>query len=135
MEGVILGIDYGDVRIGLAITDRDQRHVLAHSILEATPREMLFTRLRELVDTEVVERIVVGLPLLLDGTEGEQARKTRVFADELVTQCARPVEFIDERFTSSGGMALARLKGDTRADAEAARLILETWLAQRARRP
>jgi putative Holliday junction resolvase len=129
--GTVLGIDYGDARIGLAVTDKDRKHALAHGTVLAQPPVGALTILLTVIEREAVDTLVVGLPLTLDGTEGKQAVKTRVFAASLRAAATLPLEFIDERFTTSGGRDVARLKGTASADAEAARLILQTWLDRR----
>lgn len=127
---VVLALDYGDQRIGLAVTDPDGEHALAHSTVPAQPVGAALGAIQQIILTENVERIVVGLPLTLEGNEGEQARKTRVFATALAERTGLPQEFMDERFTSVDAEKAAAAKG-TSPDAEAARLILEGWLARR----
>lgn len=126
--GAVLGIDYGDVRIGLAVTDPERKHALARDVVPARPLSDALRAILEVIARESVDQLVLGLPLRLDGEEGEQAQKTRDFAVALENATHLPLEFIDERFTSSGAHAAARMKGTHAADAEAARLILETWL-------
>jgi putative Holliday junction resolvase len=71
------------------------------------------------------ERIVVGLPVSLSGADSAQTRETRQFADRLRAQVAVPVEFYDERFTTS----LAEQAGGTAAlDSRAAAVLLDEWL-------
>lgn len=124
----VLALDYGDARIGLAITDPDCRYALAHSIVPAKPEGEALRSLLRVISEEGVSRVILGLPLTLDGREGEQARKVRAFSGALSGVCNLPLEFIDERFTSKEGERAAREKGHATPDAEAARLILQTWL-------
>lgn len=129
----VLAIDYGDARIGLAVTDPDRQHALAHGTVEMGPLPEVLRIIRAVIEREHVDVIVVGLPLRLDGTEGAQAVKTRAFAEQLRHAVGMPLEFVDERFTSRAGEEVARLKGSPHADAEAARLILDMWLGRGAR--
>lgn len=125
--GVVLALDDGEQRIGLAVTDQGQRHALAHSAVHAKPEAAALSAILRVISTERVERIVVGLPLTLAGTEGAAARKARAFGGVLARATSLPVEFVDERFTSGAAERAAAEKG-TEPDAEAARLILEAWL-------
>lgn len=127
---VVLALDYGERRIGLAVTDPEQRTALAYGVVAAQPREESLAGIRRVIAAESVESIVVGLPLTLEGREGSQAEKARAFGKALAETTRLPVEFFDERFTSGTAFEAAKEKG-TAEDAEAARLILEGWLAKR----
>lgn len=104
MNGKIMGLDYGAKTVGVAISD---------TLLQiAHPKETIFrdsekrlrktlTRIEELVRQEEVEMIVVGLPLLPDGTEGERAQKAKAFAEKVRMRTEIPVILQDERFTTT----------------------------------
>jgi putative Holliday junction resolvase len=96
----ILGIDYGRARIGLAIADT--RTALARPLdtLQRINRNEDMRRLREIVRAHGVKQIVVGLPLLLDGTRGEMAEEAARFGERVRKQLGIPVEMVDERLTS-----------------------------------
>ena len=82
-------------------------------------------RLTELVGELGAERVVVGLPVSLSGSDSAQTRETRQFADRLQAAVAVPVELYDERFTTS----LAQQTGGTAAlDSRAAAVLLDEWL-------
>lgn len=125
-----LGIDYGDQRIGLAVTDAAGEVALAHSTIPAQPLDTTLSAIQRVIAAENIERIVIGLPLTLEGREGDQAQKTRAFAAALAERTGLPQDMMDERFTSGAAAEAAKAKG-TSTDAEAARLILEGWLARR----
>ncbi|MBI4881042.1 MAG: Holliday junction resolvase RuvX [Planctomycetes bacterium] len=136
----ILAIDYGRRRIGLAACDPlgiTAQPIGAH---EGTPEEALAAILRLCAERQV-ERIVVGLPLNMDGSEGEMAREVRGFAAKLAQATRLPVDFSDERLTSWEAEGRLRemgrrrkRKGDKgRVDAMAAAQILRDYLD--ARRP
>jgi putative Holliday junction resolvase len=95
-----LGVDYGRVRIGLAIADEETRIPQPLGTLERINRNEDMRRLRELARDHGVKRIVVGLPLRLDGTRGEMAEEAQRFAQRARKQIGVPVEMVDERLTS-----------------------------------
>lgn len=96
----MLAIDYGRARIGLAIASQSARLAQPLTTLERINRNEDMRRLRELVRMHGVKRIVVGLPLLLDGTRGEMAEEAERFAQRAQKQIGLPVEMQDERLTS-----------------------------------
>ncbi|MBQ7412908.1 MAG: Holliday junction resolvase RuvX [Alphaproteobacteria bacterium] len=93
-RGVLLGIDYGSVRIGLALSDAGWE--------QATPFKII-AKMRELDDiipAKSVRGIVMGLPLQTDGQEGETARQAHLFADRLAEKFGLPILWVDERYSS-----------------------------------
>src|SRR5712664_1357765 len=96
----ILAVDYGRVRIGLALADAETRMAQPLSTMERVNRNEDMRRLRELVREHGVKLIVVGLPLRLDGTRGEMAEEVERFAQRVRKQVGVPVEMLDERLTS-----------------------------------
>ncbi len=96
----ILAVDYGRVRIGLALADAETRMAQPLSTMERVNRNEDMRRLRELVRENRVKQIVVGLPLRLDGTRGEMAEEVERFAQRVRKQIGVPVEMVDERLTS-----------------------------------
>jgi putative Holliday junction resolvase len=100
-QGVrILAMDYGRTKIGLALADSEARIATPFDVMKRVNRNEDMRRLRELVRDEKVTRIVVGLPLRLDGTHGEMADEVIGFAERVRKQVAVPVEMVDERLTS-----------------------------------
>lgn len=128
LKGVVLALDYGDQRVGVAVSDSERRFALARGVVSAHPLERCVQELKSISAAEQVAHIIVGLPRTLAGTEGAQAEKTRTFAAALKEATRLPVTFVDERFTTAEAERAARAKGSA-PDAEAARLILEAWLA------
>ena len=96
----ILSVDYGRARIGLAIASTNTRIPRPLTTIERINRNEDMRRLRELVREKGVKLIVVGLPLLLDGTRGEMAEEAERFAQRAHKQIGVPVEMMDERLTS-----------------------------------
>jgi len=93
-SGALLGIDYGSVRIGLALSDSKRER--------ATPFKII-SKIRELDDIVPAKGItgfVIGLPLQTDGAEGTTAKNARLFADRLWEKFHLPVLWIDERYSS-----------------------------------
>ena len=97
---MILSIDYGRARMGLAIADSNARVAQPLGTLERVNRNEDMRRLRELVREHGVRQIVVGLPLRLDGTRGEMSEEAERFAQRVRKQIGVPVEMVDERLTS-----------------------------------
>jgi len=127
-----LAIDFGLRRTGLAVCDREERVTSPLCVLEG--REGLCRRIRELAGQERIDAIVVGLPLNMDGSEGNQARQTRQFVEALKKQVELPIHFQDERLSSFsaqeklGALDWTYKKKKRYLDAVAAAEILETFL-------
>jgi len=100
LAGVILAIDYGRARIGLAIADLATRMPQPLGTLERVNRNEDMRRLRETARDHGVKQIVVGLPLRLDGTQSEMADEAARFAERVRKQLGVPVAMVDERLTS-----------------------------------
>jgi putative holliday junction resolvase len=125
----ILALDYGSARIGCAISDPSETLARPLAVLEPPDQHGV----AELVAAHEVELVVVGMPLHLDGSEGEQAKATRRFSDELERLLDVPVEAYDERLTTR--MAEASRRGGAQApeDSLAAAHLLEGFLETRRR--
>ena len=98
--GVILAIDYGQKRLGLALSDEHGVTSRPFATWTRTNRRRDLARLRELVRKQGVRRIVVGLPLHLDGTPSEMSEEVKGFAARVAKALGIPVEMMDERLTS-----------------------------------
>lgn len=98
---VLLGLDVGDVRIGVAVSDVLGSGAHPLCTLTRTNRQRDIIAIGDLVSIHKVERIVIGLPISLDGSIGAQAEKVQKFGARLSEGLEVPVEFQDERFTSS----------------------------------
>ena len=130
----ILAIDYGDARIGLAATD--PLGIAAHPV-ETIHRKTTdpLERIAEIVAERGIRRILLGLPLHLDGSEGRSAEKVRRFGRELTESLPGiPLEFTDERLTSVSAAEKLRQAGRPAKrqkdiiDQAAAVEILNAWL-------
>jgi putative Holliday junction resolvase len=98
--GVILAIDYGRKRLGLALSDAHGVTSQPFATWTRTNRRRDLARLRELVKKQGVRRIVVGLPLHLDGTPSEMSEEATGFATRVERALGVRVEMVDERLTS-----------------------------------
>ena len=127
-----LGLDYGLRRIGIAAGSGAL--ALAVGVHEEGRDGSVFAFLRRIADERGAAGIVVGLPLTADGRETEMAARVRKFARRLEEELALPVELWDERFSSAEadrGLAEAARPPRGARDAEAARIILQSWLDAR----
>ena len=134
----ILGIDYGRRRLGLALSDEDG--VLASPLPHLRRGHSIDRDLRDLASlasSHGVGAIVVGLPLHMDGSEGEMAEEATRFARALEQAVGVPVELLDERLTSEEAERvlleadLSRRKRKELRDGLAAVLILQCHLDRR----
>ncbi len=98
--GVILAIDYGKKRLGLALSDEFGVTSRPYATWTRINRRRDLARLRELVRQEGIRRIVVGLPLHLDGTPSEMSEEAKSFAARVEKALGLPVEMMDERLSS-----------------------------------
>ncbi len=98
---VLLGLDVGDVRIGVAVSDVLGSGAHPLCTLTRTNRQRDITAIGDLASIHNVERIIIGLPISLDGSIGTQAEKIQKFGARLSKGLQIPVEFMDERFTTT----------------------------------
>ena len=130
----LLGVDFGSVRVGLAISDPDRKMAFALATYTRRNREQDAAYFLEVVQTESIGHIIVGLPLHLDGREGRKAGEARAFGQWLGEVTGLPVVFWDERFTTveagahlwSAGLTHKRRKA--RRDQLAAQILLQAYL-------
>lgn len=133
----LLAIDYGDKRLGLALSDGLGLTVRPLMTIERTPKERSFQRISALIEEYAVETVVVGIPLRLDGSIGDAAIRVGRFMDELRAQVACPVVGWDEKLTSfeaedrmrAAGLSPAERKA--RVDQYAAMVLLEDYINSR----
>ena len=131
---IILGLDVGDVRIGVAISD--ELGFAAHPLCTITRknRKTDLETICELINTYQVEEVVIGLPLMLDGEVGIQAEKVQRFANRLKREARIPIHLRDERLTTVEATEILREVGKPRKkrrnviDQVAAVVILDEYL-------
>jgi putative Holliday junction resolvase len=124
----VIALDYGSARTGVAVSDPTGTLARPLCVVERAATEAGLARLRELVEEEAAERVVVGLPLTLRGSRGEQAIETERFDESLRGAVDVPVETFDERFTTT---LAGPGEGD---DARAAAHLLSSYLQWSAHR-
>ena len=126
----VLALDYGSARCGCALCDPTGTIVTPIAAVERPDSRRGLRAIGELVREREVERVVVGLPLSLRGTDTQQTLATRAFAERLERHLGADVavELHDERFTTR---IAQRMQGpfDAGEDSRAAALLLESWLA------
>ena len=130
----IMGLDVGDARIGVALSDPLGLTAQRLTVLERTNLSQDVEAVRGLIEQHGVETMVVGLPLTMRGERGPQAQKVASFSDVLRQRLAIRIEFIDERLTTVQGSRALQATG-TRGrkrkaviDQVAAQLILQQYL-------
>ena len=127
----VMALDVGERRIGIAISDSG---ILAtpHSVLHRKSKQEDFARLRRLIETLNVERIVVGLPYSLSGHEtmGPQARRIKRYAKALAKAITTPIEYFDESYSTIAAEHFLAASGQKNIpiDAAAAAVILQNYL-------
>ena len=131
----IMGIDYGDARTGLALSDLLCSIVGSTTVVPSRNKEKAMADIVRIAKENNVGQIVVGLPKNMDGTEGPRAELCRAFAEELKAATGLPVVMWDERRTTVEAhniLSQHNYHGKKRketVDAVAASLILEGYLA------
>jgi putative holliday junction resolvase len=137
-----IGLDVGEVRIGVSTGDTESHIAVTVGTVERTELTADLTRIAELAAEREAEVIVVGMPLSMNGRVGPQAEKTLEFIDDLAAHTGLAIDTVDERLTSVEAERRIRqsapqgrgkrgkpAKGSI--DAGAAVLILQAWLDRR----
>lgn len=130
----LLGVDFGHVRVGLAVSDPDRKIAFPLTTYNRSGREQDASYFQMVAAEEEIGQIVVGLPVHTDGREGTKAAEARAFGKWLGDVTALPVLFWDERFTTveaegllwSAGLTHKRRKD--RRDRVAAQILLQSYL-------
>lgn len=129
-----MALDYGDVRIGIAFSDL--LNIIANGYETYTRKGLQedIEYLAELAKQKEVDTIILGLPINMDGTEGERARVTREFGDLLNQRTQLPIKYLDERLTSASAERMlieADMRREKRKqviDKISATIILQNYL-------
>ena len=130
----IMALDVGTKRIGIALSDFLQVIAVPHSFIARQPEAEALQNITKIANENLVEKIVVGLPVNMDGSEGEQAADCRNFAQKI---SGFDIIFEDERLTSEEAETrLRERKIDFRknkglVDTESAAVILEQYLSRK----
>ena len=130
----ILALDVGDARIGIAYTDALELSVNPFESFKRKNTEEDYLHIAEIIKKLKVERVVIGLPLNMDGTEGDRVEKTKLFAESLKNYTDVPFDWQDERLTTVTAERLLIEQGMRREkrkdviDKVAAMVILSSYL-------
>lgn len=133
----IMGIDYGDVRIGVAMTDLSRTIASGYETYYRKNLKEDIAHLKSLIETNKVKKVVFGLPLNMDGTIGVRVQATYDFVSELLKEVNIPVEYIDERLSSVEAekflidQDVSRKKRKKVIDKMSAIIILQDYLAMK----
>lgn len=130
----ILALDFGTVRIGIAVSDESKLIGLPLEMVPAQPFTGLLERLRAIIREKEVELIIVGMPRNMNGTYGPAAQRVREFVTVLKEALPMPIQTWDERLTSAqaervldeAGMTQRNRRG--KVDQMAAALLLQNYL-------
>lgn len=128
----LLGIDYGDTRIGLAIAEVEIGIAHPHSVIESDDKAI--SEIANIIGEEGIKTLIIGLPRNMNGTEGNQAAATRRFAEKLSASGGIEIVFQDERLSSKQAEDIlieldkSRDARKAEADAHQAAIILQTYL-------
>lgn len=136
---VVLGLDLGAKRIGLAVSDADERIAFPAGALESRGRKQDVAAIAAVVKERGAGCVVIGLPVHMSGRRGPEAEAALRFAQELGAKAGVPVETLDERWTSLEAERSLREMGRTskkrergEVDAIAATILLRAFLDRRA---
>ncbi len=130
----LLGVDFGNVRIGLSISDAGRMLASPLETYARQGREADAAHFLAVIAREEVGGLVVGLPVHLDGREGQKAAEARAFGAWLGAATGLPVTFFDERFSTVQAESalwaagLTHKKRKARRDRVAAQMFLQAYL-------
>lgn len=130
----VLALDIGEKRVGVAYGDTLHRIAMPLCVLPAAEVEALAPTFRRLVEDHEPELILSGRPLTMAGEEGPQAARVRLVAEKVAASLGLPLEFTDERLSSTQAKQILREQGMSekqmrgKVDCVAASLFLQAWL-------
>lgn len=130
----VMALDYGDVRIGIAMSDVTRFLASGYENYTRVTLDKDIQHITDIINNNNVKVVVFGLPLNMDGTEGERVKKTREFADELIKNTDAKIEYLDERLTSVSAEKIlisadvSRKKRKQVLDKLSATIILQDYL-------
>ncbi len=133
----LMGIDFGDARVGIALSDPLMIMSQGYKTIKNDGTEALFTEIAEIIKEKEVTKIVIGLPKNMDNSEGFRTDATMEFAEKLKTYTDVEIDFSDERLTTvsaHGFLNEMNVRGKKRketVDTLSAALILEIYMKKK----
>jgi putative Holliday junction resolvase len=133
-QGRVMALDLGEKRIGVAVSDETRLLARSYGVVRRKSRRQDFAAYARIIEEQQVGLLVVGLPLMLDGSEGEKARWVRDYAAELERSLEIPLVLWDEALSTVEAEASLRARGvkgkkkRAQVDAVAAAFILQSYL-------
>ena len=132
-SGRVIGIDWGARRTGIAITDESREFVFVRPVVVALNSDDLVEKITQIINSENVSGVVVGLPLRMDGTESDTTQNVRAFVSALEKHLDVPIRMLDETLSSASAQEdmgrVRRVDIKQKLDSESARVILENALS------
>ncbi|MDZ4815957.1 MAG: Holliday junction resolvase RuvX [Verrucomicrobiota bacterium] len=134
----ILALDYGSVRVGLAISDHEGHVAFPLEFIKMAPLPDFLKRLKEVITEKEVEKIIVGIPRNMDGSYGPSAEKARAFMELVKNTVPLPMEGWDERLTTAAATRMlvdadvSRKNRKMKVDKVAAQILLQSYLDNKA---
>lgn len=130
----LMGIDFGDARVGIALSDPLCIMAQGYKTLRNDGTDSLFSEIQLIIEEKEVTKVIIGLPKNMDNTEGFRSIATKEFAEKLKEYTKAEIEFCDERLTTvsaHGMLSEMNVRGKKRkgaVDTLSAALILETYM-------
>jgi putative Holliday junction resolvase len=121
----IIAIDFGVKNIGLAWCDTGINVVLPYGVVKNENKTRALEELSDLIKKERIQKVIIGLPLSLDGGDNHNTEKIKKFSSELKNVCDAEIEFFDERFSSQQA---DRMEGGASRDEKSAMVLLQSYL-------
>ena len=132
-SGRVIGIDWGARRTGIAITDESREFVFVRPVVAALNSDDLVEKITQIINSENVSGVVVGLPLRMDGTESDTTQNVRAFVSALEKHLDVPICMLDETLSSASAQEdmgrVRRVDIKQKLDSESARVILENAIS------
>ena len=119
-----LGVDYGDKRVGIAVSDESGIFAFPRAVLQNTGK--IFDEIKKICAEEVIEKIIVGVPISFSGGQSAQAGKVFAFVKSLKSYIAIPIENENEIFSTKAALDMGASK--EKIDQSAAAIILQSYL-------
>jgi len=132
--GRFLAIDYGEKRIGIAVSDDEKKYAFARETIINKDIEITLEKIKEYCQSEGIEKIIIGLPFNMAGRETVWTDKIKNFAEKLKRKTGLAYEFQDERLTSRLSYSLFRDKrggqkvSKNKINEQSARIILQDYI-------